>query len=106
MAQSPGIITSVHDSRRSAVVITAARICFFAGVLAVSVLPRPWKGRLKTVGQLHMWSHIAVFFVGTLLIVRRNWSVSGFLAAGASLALFGILLEILQTRVYHNLLET
>jgi len=84
---------------------TFARNVFLAAIAALSLLPQPWKGRLATVGLLHDCAHIGAFFALAALTFKQRWtSRQSFLASGF-LFLFGVSLEMLQTRIYHNQLE-
>src|ERR1700690_1510212 len=47
-------------------------------------------------------AHIAVFFLASVLTMRSFWKMRELMIAGSILLLFGIALEVLQTRVYHN----
>jgi len=84
---------------------TFARNGLLAAVAAASLLPQPWKGRLATFGPLHDCAHIAVFFLASVLTMRRLWKMRELPIASSILGLFGVALEVLQTRVYHNRLE-
>jgi hypothetical protein len=78
---------------------------FLAALAVLAFLPRPWKGRLATHGYLHLCAHMVAFGAAFLLIawtMRDRASQSG---SAILLLLFGVVLEVFQTRVYGNLLE-
>jgi hypothetical protein len=82
----------------------AVRAALFLTLLAgLSLAPEPLKGRMATVGTLHRYSHLAIFFAGFLFLGIGNAPVSGRLAI--ALAFVGALLEVLQRAVYGNSLE-
>lgn len=82
-----------------------ARNVLLAAIAVMSLLPQPWKGRLATFGPLHDCAHIAAFFLACLLTLRPGKHLRHAILAGAALWFFGIALEVLQTRFYHNRLE-
>lgn len=84
---------------------SAARNCLLAAVAIASFLPQPWKGRLATFGPLHDLAHIAAFFLLAVFTLKVSWSTRKSLVAGGLLFVFGVTLETMQTRVYHNRLE-
>jgi len=101
MPTAPGAALSVtRGSWR-----TLARNTLVGLIALLSILPGHWKAHLATTGALHDCVHIAAFFLLALLSIKRNAALKKVLLTCALLALFGVVLEFLQTRIFHIRLE-
>src|SRR5256885_1481636 len=80
-------------------------VVFLIILTAVALLPQPFKGRFSTVGLLHDCVHLAAFFVAFLLTSWRGCSLRQAATRAAVLFVFGVALEIVETRFYGNRLE-
>jgi uncharacterized protein YfiM (DUF2279 family) len=78
---------------------------FLAALALAAFLPQPWKGRLATHGRLHFLVHLAAFQTAFLLHAWGRQDRAAMIRAACLLALFGALLEFMQTRVYGNFFE-
>jgi uncharacterized protein YfiM (DUF2279 family) len=71
----------------------------------LALLPQPWKGRLAIHGYFHGYAHMVAFMGVFLLTTWREESRARVSLVALFLFLFGLGLEILETRVYGNALE-
>ncbi len=84
---------------RGAGIVTLAIIAFLA------VMPEPWKGRFATHGMVHDWAHFAAFLVACVLTTWRVRSAGAAAGIALGILLFGVAMEILQTRIFGNRFE-
>jgi hypothetical protein len=82
-----------------------AGISILAAIALLALMPQPWKGRLATFGTVHDCAHVAAFLIACFLTTWRVPGGRAALCAGLLLLLFGLLLEVLQTRIYGNHFE-
>jgi hypothetical protein len=78
---------------------------FLLLLIGLSFVPGPVKGHLATIGTIHHFTHIVIFFIGFFVVGVRGGSVPKPGRLGLWLAVLEALLEPLQTAVYGNSLE-
>jgi VanZ family protein len=82
-----------------------AAALFLGALVALSILPEPFKGLTSTHGLMHDAVHITAFLAAFLISAGQSRTSNRALLWAFALLCFGALLEVLQTMVYGNLLE-
>lgn len=84
---------------------TITGLFFLAALVVLALLPIPYKGRLATVGLVHECVHIGAFSLAFLLLCGSSRTPRASVGVGVILLVFGIALEVFQTRIYGTVLE-
>lgn len=82
-----------------------AGLVFLALMAILALLPGHVKGRYATVGAIHECLHLAVFCLAYLLLIAGSKGSKESAVVSILLAIFGITLELFQTRAYGTNLE-
>lgn len=74
-------------------------------VIALSLIPLPWKNAIGTTGAFHQAGHLLAFLILALLLCRSAVTLSAKLVRCLGAVLLGIVLETAEHLLYHDRLE-